>query len=114
MPLSTYLWQKPQEVEGGILTSEVIPVYQRFLLDIGAMWDQPLFDLYHQVRCPITLILAEHQPTNEAEELRFRMRQEGIAHIQTLRPDVRVVRMPDTIHDIPLQRPAQLAEEIVS
>jgi hypothetical protein len=44
----------------------------------------------------------------------MRMRQQGIAHIQALRPDICVVRMPDTIHDIPLQRPAQLAGEIVS
>ena len=87
--------------------------FENHLQIIGAMWDQPLFDLYQQVRCPITLILAEHQPTNEAEELRFRVRQEGTAHIQTLRPDIRVVWIPDTIHDIPLQRPALLAEEML-
>jgi hypothetical protein len=29
-----------------------------------------------------------------------------------LRPDVHIVLMPNTIHDIPLQRPARLAEEI--
>jgi len=51
--------------------------------------------------------------TNEAEELRFRIRQEGVAHIQTLCPDIRVVHMHDTIHDIPLQRPALLAKEIL-
>jgi hypothetical protein len=41
------------------------------------------------------------------------MRREGIERIQNIRPDVRVVRMADTIHDIPLQRPAQLVEEIL-
>ncbi len=87
--------------------------FENHLQIIGAMWDQPLFDLYRQVRCPIALILAEHQPTSEAEEQRFHMRHEGVAQIQSLCPDIRVVWMPDTIHDIPLQRPALLAKEIL-
>jgi pimeloyl-ACP methyl ester carboxylesterase len=88
--------------------------FENHLQIIGAMWDQPLFDLYSQVRCPIKIIVAEQQPATEAQETYLGMRQQGIAHIQTLRPDVCVVRMPDTIHDIPLQRPAQLAQEIAS
>jgi pimeloyl-ACP methyl ester carboxylesterase len=88
--------------------------FENHLQIIGAMWDQPLFDLYSQVRCPIKIIVAEQQPATEVQETYVRMRQQGLAHIQTLHPDICVVRMPDTIHDIPLQRPAQLAEEIVS
>ncbi len=42
------------------------------------------------------------------------MRNQGVAKIQELRPDIRVVKMPNTIHDIPLQRPEQLAEEILT
>jgi pimeloyl-ACP methyl ester carboxylesterase len=80
---------------------------------IGAMWDQPTYDLYQQLRCPTTLILAEQKPASETQQAFFRMRSEGLAYIQQLRPDIRVVRMPDTIHDIPLQRPAELAEEII-
>lgn len=81
---------------------------------VAAMWDQPTFDLYKRVRCPIKLIVAEQKTTGEAQEAFLRMRQEGIAQIAALRPDIHIVRMPDTIHDIPLQRPALLAEEIVS
>jgi len=88
--------------------------FEHHLQIIGAMWDQPLFDFYAQVRCPIKIVIAEQQPASEGQEAYMRMRQQGIAKISELRPDIRVVRMPDTIHDIPLQRPAQLAEEIVS
>lgn len=88
--------------------------FEKHLQIIEAMWDQPLFDLYSQVLCPIKIIVAEQQPTTEAQEMYMRLRQQGITRIQTLRPDVRVVHMPDTIHDIPLQRPAQLAGEITS
>ncbi len=87
--------------------------FENHLQVIGAMWDQPIFDFYKQVRCPVTLIVAEQQPTNESMKAFMDMRKQGIARIQELRPDIRVVRMQDTIHDIPLQRPEELAEEIV-
>jgi len=87
--------------------------FENHLQIIGAMWDQPTYDFYRRLRCPTTLILAEQKPTSETQQAFFRMRSEGLAYIQQLRPDIRVVRMPDTIHDIPLQRPAELAEEII-
>jgi pimeloyl-ACP methyl ester carboxylesterase len=88
--------------------------FDNHLQIIGAMWDQSLFDLYSQVRCPIKLVVADRQPLSESEANFMYMRNQGIAKIQELRPDIRVVKMPDTIHDIPLQRPEQLAEEILS
>ena len=88
--------------------------FENHLQIIGAMWDQPLFELYQQLRCPTTLIVAELTPTNESQAAFIRLRQEGIAQIQAMFPAIRVVRLADTIHDIPLQRPAQLAQEILS
>jgi pimeloyl-ACP methyl ester carboxylesterase len=87
--------------------------FENHLQVIGAMWDQPTFDLFKQVRCPITLIVADQEPTNETMKAFMRMRKQGIAYINELRPDARIVIMPDTIHDIPLQRPEELAEEII-
>ena len=72
------------------------------------------FDLYRQVRCPIKLIVAEQQPASETQAAFLQMRRQGIEQLSALRPDMRVAWMPDTIHDIPLHRPAQLAEEILS
>ena len=88
-------------------------VFENHIEIIGAMWDQPTFELYQQVRCPTTLIVAEQPASSEAQERFMALRQEGITQIHALRPDIRIVRMADTIHDIPLQRPLQLAEEIV-
>jgi pimeloyl-ACP methyl ester carboxylesterase len=80
---------------------------------IRAMWDQPTFDLYRKVLCPITLIVADQEPMNEALKEFANMRKQGIAHIQEVRSDVRIVIMQNTMHDIPLQRPEELAEIIV-
>ena len=87
--------------------------YENHLQIISAMWDQPTFDLYREVDCPITLIVAEQEPMNEAMKDFINMRKQGIAHIQEVRSDVRIVIMPNTMHDIPLQRPEELAELIV-
>lgn len=88
--------------------------FEHHLQIVGAMWDQPLFELYQRVRCPIKLIVAAQEPENEAQEAFMRMKRQGIAHIQALCPGIEIIWVPDTIHDIPLQRPAQLAQEIIS
>jgi pimeloyl-ACP methyl ester carboxylesterase len=87
--------------------------FENHLQVVGALWDQPTFALYQQVHCPITLIVAEQNTVPPGREEFVRMRREGIEHIQSLNPRVQVVVMPDTIHDIPLQRPHRLAEEII-
>ena len=81
---------------------------------IGAMWDQPTFELYSRVHCPLKLIVAELRPASEQQKAFLNMRREGIARIQELLPTAQIVRMTDTIHDIPLQRPRELAEEITA
>jgi pimeloyl-ACP methyl ester carboxylesterase len=88
--------------------------FENHLQIIGAMWDQPTVDLYSRVRCPLKLIIAEQRPTSEEQQTFLARRMAGIERIQSILPSVQVVRMPDTIHDIPLQRPRELAEEIMS
>jgi len=87
--------------------------YENHLQIISAMWDQPTFNLYRKVHCPTTLIVADQEPMNEAMKEFMNTRKQGIAHIQEVRSDVRIVIMQNTMHDIPLQRPEELAELIV-
>lgn len=87
--------------------------FENHLQIISAMWDQPTVSLYARVRCPLKLIVAEQQPTSEEQRTFYARRNAGIERIQSIVPSVQVVRMPDTIHDIPLQRPRELAEEII-
>jgi len=87
--------------------------FENHLQIIGAMWDQPTFELYREIQCPVTLIIADQEPANEAMKEFSAMRKQGIAHILDVRPDARIVMMQNTMHDIPLQRPEELAELIV-
>src|ERR1700694_5980107 len=69
--------------------------FENHLQVIGAMWDQPTFELYSRVHCPVKLIVAEQQPTSEQQKAFSAMRREGIARIQELCPTAQIVRMPD-------------------
>ena len=86
--------------------------FDNHLQIVSAMWDQQTFDLYEQVRCPILVIVAEQEATSEQQRTMQQARNEGLSRIQTLNSNVTIIRMPNTIHDIPLQRPRELFEKI--
>lgn len=89
--------------------------FENHLQIIEAMWHQPTLDLYARVHCPLQIIVAEREPSDDAaSRLRVELRERGLESIHKLQPAASIVRMPDTIHDIPLQRPERLAEEILA
>lgn len=76
---------------------------------LEAMWDQPTLALYDQVSCPILLVCPEQQPTDDRSRQFQSAKRAGIARILAAHPTARVEYLPDTIHDVPLQRPEALA-----
>ena len=77
---------------------------------IEALWDHKPFDLYPQVGCPVLLMPARQN--NPSPESRRWRREESIARAQKLLPTAKTVWMEDSIHDVPLQRPALVAATI--
>lgn len=88
--------------------------FENHLQIIEAMWHQPTLELYTRVRCPLQVIVAEREPLDAASRLRAEMREQGLAQIRAYQSEACIVRMPDTVHDIPLQRPEQLAKEVLA
>ena len=88
--------------------------YKNHLQIIEAMWYQPTLELYSRVRCPLEVIVAERSASDIASQQRIERRERGLAQILAQQPAARIVRMRDTIHDIPLQRPELLVEEILA
>jgi pimeloyl-ACP methyl ester carboxylesterase len=83
-----------------------IPNHLRIL---RALWEQRPADLLARLRCPV-LVLPARQPTDQPERLESKARQ--VARAKAIQPRVRVRWFEDTIHDIPLQRPDELAAEL--
>jgi len=77
------------------------------------LYEQKTSDLYPRVRCPALLIPCERDPTNDMERRWHEWRGEGIALAQQRLPNCTVLPFQDTIHDVPIQRPAELAGAII-
>jgi pimeloyl-ACP methyl ester carboxylesterase len=81
---------------------------------VRAMWEFKTYERYDQVRCPVVLAPARPPaPRSQAEAEFLASKEQGLARIQSHHPGVKVYWQEDTIHDIPLQSPVELAQLIV-
>jgi pimeloyl-ACP methyl ester carboxylesterase len=83
-----------------------IPNHLRIL---RALWEERPADLLARVRCAV-LVLPARQPSELPERLEHKARQ--VARAKAVQPRVRVRWFEDTIHDVPLQRPDEVAGEL--
>ncbi len=77
---------------------------------IDALWQHKPFELHPTLQCPV-LMLPARQATPDAMSRRLR-REESVARAESLLPRSRTVWLEDSIHDVPLQRPALVANTI--
>jgi pimeloyl-ACP methyl ester carboxylesterase len=77
--------------------------FDNHLQVVDALYDQRPSALYPLVGCPVLLCPA-------AEDELAAARQDAVARALRLLPDARALWFEDTMHDIPLQRPAELAD----
>jgi pimeloyl-ACP methyl ester carboxylesterase len=84
---------------------------------LRAMWDEDPVAIYAAIQAPALFILAQPKGAVTEGDGFFAAKQQGIAQARaqmTHAPHVEVIWLPDTVHDIPLQRPAELAELMVA
>jgi len=80
---------------------------------VRALWEQRPSALCAGVRCPVLFVAAEREGEGRVREW-VEMKREAIGRAQQALADCRVLWLKDTIHDIPLHRPQELAREIES
>jgi pimeloyl-ACP methyl ester carboxylesterase len=76
---------------------------------VRALWEQRPAELLPRLECPV-LILPARQASDAPDWLASK-----VANVQRaleLQPAARVRWFEDTVHDVPLQRPAELADEL--
>lgn len=84
---------------------------ERHMLLARALWEHRPSQLYERVSCP-TLVVAAEPPGLAADPERLRWKRRALALAEQRLPRSRIVWMRETIHDIPLHRPADLASAI--
>ena len=81
---------------------------------LHALWEQRPSELFPRIGVP-TLIVPARRPNATGRAARMApVRERLVANAAAALPKGRLLRMEDTVHDIPLQRPAELAEAIES
>jgi pimeloyl-ACP methyl ester carboxylesterase len=79
-----------------------------------AIYEQKTSELYPRVRCPALLCPAVPPlPHDERAQQFLARKREGAARAEQVNPQMRTRWFEDTVHDIPLHRPAELAQAIV-
>lgn len=86
---------------------------------LRAMWDEEPETIYAAIRAPVLYVLAQPSGTSDSHDgaAFLAAKRQGIGRAQTMlsgSPRVEVAWMADTVHDIPLQRPEALAEQLAT
>ena len=97
-----------RELDDGTIQSNLRR--ENHLRIIDALWEHKPFELYPTLQCA-TLLLPARQAVPDAMARRLR-REESIARAESLLPRSKTVWLEDSIHDVPLQRPALVADTI--
>ncbi len=89
--------------------------FEHHMQILRSMWEYKTYDLFARVRCPVLMVPAVPAGTPPAEQQTYLAQKEkGIHLAQAAVQKLSVQRMLDTVHDIPLQRPGELAELIIN
>lgn len=87
-----------------------IPDHMKIAREI---WEQQAAGLWSEVRCPVLMVPALKETQDPQRESWTRAKLKGIETAMRTLPNATVVPMEDTIHDIPIQRPRELAQAII-
>ncbi len=84
--------------------------FEHHMQIVRAMWEYRTYDRFARLRCPALIVIARPgEPLSQKEREQIVVKERGVDIAQERIRDVRVEWMENTIHDIPLQRPAELA-----
>jgi pimeloyl-ACP methyl ester carboxylesterase len=61
----------------------------------------------------VLVLVARNSPSSEAERRWDAYRNDGIAFVEASVPQAELIVMEDTIHDVPVQRPRELADALL-
>ena len=88
--------------------------FENHLKIVQGMWEQRPTQLFARVACPTLIIPAEMPPTDPAAAAWLEHKRRSVEAAAASIPHARVVWAHDTIHDVQLQRPEWLADELAA
>jgi len=96
--------------DGKVYRRLPIPDHMKIAREI---WEQDTSLLWERVRCPVLMVPAIKESDDPRSTLWTKAKLQGIETARRKLKDATVVPMEDTIHDVPIQRPKELAQAII-
>jgi len=87
-----------------------IPDHMKIAREI---WEQDTSLLWERIRCPVLMVPAIKESGDPRSALWTQAKLQGIETAKRKLKNATVVPMEDTIHDVPIQRPKELAQAII-
>jgi pimeloyl-ACP methyl ester carboxylesterase len=88
--------------------------YERHMQIVRAMWEFQTYERFSRLRCPVLALPARPaQPLSLGEQEFLASKEWGLQQALAARPNLQVAWMDDSVHDIPLQHPIRLADQII-
>jgi pimeloyl-ACP methyl ester carboxylesterase len=82
--------------------------FENHMTIVRRIWEHRTWDLYERVRCPVLLVVARGVERNNREQGFVAAKQLAVQQVSERRPDMRVEWL-ESVHDIPLANPGELA-----
>jgi len=87
--------------------------FENHMKIVRAMWQQDAPAIYSQVKCPaLFLPCVPSEPHDEMASQFLGWKRESARAVERLMPQAVIDWLTDSIHDVPLQKPALVAEKI--
>ena len=87
--------------------------FERHMQILRSIWEFQTFERLARLRCPACAILAVPPASQDSQEAGYLVaNQRDAERALQVKPDLQIHWMADTVHDIPLQRPAELGDLI--
>ena len=81
---------------------------------VRALWEHKPSQLFRRVGAPVLIVPAWREPKSDREALFTNSKVKLVNMARDMLEDCEVLWMENSIHDIPLQRPQELAEAIIA
>ncbi|MBI2855990.1 MAG: alpha/beta hydrolase [Chloroflexi bacterium] len=86
---------------------------ERHMLIVRALWEQRVSGLFPRIACPVLFMPTRRHGEAGSSAGPQDRKEAQVAHALEAVPRARVVWMEDSVHDVPVQRPQQVARAVL-
>jgi pimeloyl-ACP methyl ester carboxylesterase len=88
---------------------------ERYMQAIESLWKFQTYACFERLRCPVLMLpVTPIEPPNFEERIHLELKKDAIRRARATIQNLHVSWLEDTVHDVLLHKPRELAEEIIA